>query len=118
MLLVDLRGAPIDALAGEDALDRAHIAVNYFSLPGEDSDLPAPGSGGLRLGTPAVTTRGLLEPEIRALSDWVADLLEDPSDARVMQVRRSVRDMCAAFPVYGEPSSSFSTRPATRGSER
>jgi glycine hydroxymethyltransferase len=118
MLLVDLRGSEVDALAGEDTLDRAHIAVNYFSLPGEDSDVPAPGSGGLRLGTPAVTTRGLLEPEIRALCDWVADLLDDPSDARVMQVRRSVRDMCAAFPVYGELGGSSSMRPATRVSER
>jgi glycine hydroxymethyltransferase len=102
MLLVDLRGAKIDALAAEDALDRAHIAVNRVSLPGEDSDEPTQGSGGLRLGTPAITTRGLREPEIRALSAWIADLLDNPSDERVANVRASVLEMCNRFPVYGE----------------
>ena len=59
MLLVDLRGARIDAAHAERALHAAHIAVNRASLPGETGSEPTQGDGGLRLGTPAVTTRGL-----------------------------------------------------------
>jgi glycine hydroxymethyltransferase len=58
MLLVDLRGTGIDAARAERALHAAHIAVNRASLPGNTSNEPTQGDGGLRLGTPAVTTRG------------------------------------------------------------
>jgi glycine hydroxymethyltransferase len=102
MLLVDLRGAAIGAAQAERALHAAHIAVNRASLPGETGSEPTQGDGGLRLGTPAVTTRGLAEPEIHALTGWIADIL----DARgaedvVARVRGELLKMCAAFPVYG-----------------
>ena len=67
MLLVDLRGTRIDAARAERALHAAHIAVNRASLPGDAGSEPTQGDGGLRLGTPAVTTRGLGEPEIRTV---------------------------------------------------
>jgi len=102
MLLVDLRGNGIDAAAAERALDEAHVAVNRVSLPGESGIEPTQGSGGLRIGTPAVTTRGLGETQIRALSGWVADVLDSGGDkATVARVRDAVLEMCAAFPVYG-----------------
>jgi glycine hydroxymethyltransferase len=63
------------------------------------------GDGGLRLGTPAVTTRGLAEPEIRALSAWLADLLDaGGADDAVARVRAHVLEMCASFPVYSAQS--------------
>jgi glycine hydroxymethyltransferase len=102
MLLVDLRDAPIDAAQAERALHAAHIAVNRASLPGDAGSEPTQGDGGLRLGTPAVTTRGLAEPEIRALTGWIADILDaGGADAVVARVRTEVLKMCAAFPVYG-----------------
>ena len=102
MLLVDLRGTPIDAALAERALHAAHIAVNRASLPGDAGSEPTQGDGGLRLGTPAVTTRGLAEPEIRALTGWIADILDAAgADAVVARVRTEVLEMCAAFPVYG-----------------
>jgi glycine hydroxymethyltransferase len=102
MLLVDLRGTRIDAARAERALHDAHIAVNRASLPGEDGSEPTQGDGGLRLGTPAVTTRGLNEPEIRRVGEWVADVLDSGGDpAVVARVRAHVREVCAAFPVYG-----------------
>ena len=102
MLLVDLRGAAFDAERAERALHAAHIAVNRASLPGETGQEPTQGSGGLRLGTPAVTTRGLAEPEIRALAGWIADIFDArASDAVVHRVRTSVLELCASFPVYG-----------------
>jgi glycine hydroxymethyltransferase len=102
MLLVDLRGAALDAARAERALHAAHIAVNRASLPGETGSEPTQGDSGLRLGTPAVTTRGLGEPEIRTLTGWVADILDSGgADAVVARVRTAVVKMCAAFPVYG-----------------
>ena len=102
MLLVDLRGARIDAARAERALHEAHIAVNRASLPGDTSSEPTQGEGGLRLGTPAVTTRGLAEPEIRRLSEWIADILDSTgAEPVVTRVRADVLKMCAQFPVYG-----------------
>jgi glycine hydroxymethyltransferase len=101
MLLVDLRGAAIDAVRAERALHAAHIAVNRASLPGETGSEPTQGSGGLRLGTPAVTTRGFGEPEMRALAGCIADLFDARgNDAAVAAVRGKVLALCAAFPVY------------------
>lgn len=102
MLLVDLRGAAIDALRAERALHAAHIAVNRASLPGETGQEPTQGDGGLRLGTPAVTTRGLAEPEIRGVAGWIADIFDANGRNDVVQrVRTRVLEMCASFPVYG-----------------
>jgi glycine hydroxymethyltransferase len=101
MLLVDLRNTRIDAARAEHALHDAHIAVNRASLPGETSSEPTQGDGGLRLGTPAVTTRGLAEPEIRRVSGWIADILDSAgAEPVVARVRAGVLEMCAAFPVY------------------
>jgi glycine hydroxymethyltransferase len=102
MLLVDLRGARLDAARAERALEAALIAVNRVSLPGESGSEPTQGSGGLRLGTPAVTTRGFGEAEIRALGGSIADVLDaGGSAAAVERVRRAALELCAAFPVYG-----------------
>ncbi len=103
MLLVDLRGTRIDAAQAERALHAAHIAVNRASLPGDAGSEPTQGDAGLRLGTPAVTTRGLGDPEIQALSGWIADILdaaEINAVAAAARVRPKVLEMCAAFPVY------------------
>jgi glycine hydroxymethyltransferase len=102
MLLVDLRASGIDAVTAERALHEAHIAVNRASLPGETGSEPTQGNGGLRIGTPAVTTRGLREPELRTLAGWIADLFDAGGSAEaVARVRPAVLKMCAAFPVYG-----------------
>jgi glycine hydroxymethyltransferase len=102
MLLVDLHGARIDAARAERALEAASIAVNRVSLPGESGSEPTQGNGGLRLGTPAVTTRGFGDAEICALGGWIADILDaDGGEAEVARVRRAALELCAAFPVYG-----------------
>ena len=102
MLLVDLRDTPIGAERAERALEAAHIAVNWVSLPGDAGPEPANAPSGVRLGTPAVTTRGLGEPEIRSLGGWIADLLDAGGrESETSRVRRAVLELCAAFPVYG-----------------
>ncbi len=99
MLLVDLRAAPLDAVGAERALHAAHIAVNRASLPGETGDDPTQGTAGLRLGTPAITTRGFREPETRALAGWIADLLDAAGrDTAVAAVRTKVLDLLRQIP--------------------
>jgi glycine hydroxymethyltransferase len=101
MVLVDLRDAAIDAAHAERALNEAHIAVNRASLPGETGQEPTQGSGGLRLGTPAVTTRGLGASEIRALATVIADVFDaGGASSAVTTARSAALEMCAAFPVY------------------
>ena len=102
MVLVDLRGAEIDAARAERALHAAHIAVNRVSLPGDTGSEPTQGDGGLRLGTPAVTTRGLREDSMQRVAGWIADILDTGgAEPGIARVRAEVVKMCASFPVYG-----------------
>jgi glycine hydroxymethyltransferase len=83
----------------EKALDRAGITVNKNSIPFDP--LPPMKGGGIRLGSPSVTTRGLREPEMQEVGDWVADVLEHMGDATVEQdVRKQVAELAGRFPIY------------------
>jgi glycine hydroxymethyltransferase len=100
LFLVDLIGKPITGKDAEAALGRAHITVNKNAVP-NDPQKPFVTSG-LRIGTPAVTTRGYKEADCIELAGWVADVLDAPNDDRVIEnVRALVNAQCAKFPVYG-----------------
>ena len=100
LFLVDLIGKPITGKDAEAALGKAHITVNKNAVP-NDPQKPFVTSG-LRIGTPAVTTRGYKEPECVALANWICDVLDAPKDERVIEgVRGNVTKQCKAFPVYG-----------------
>ena len=91
----DITGKDADA-----ALGRAHITVNKNSVP-NDPRSPFVTSG-LRIGTPAVTTRGFGEAECRELAGWICDILDNMGDESVIDaVRGKVEAVCAKFPVYG-----------------
>jgi glycine hydroxymethyltransferase len=99
MFLVDLRGKRITGRDAEDALGRAHITVNKNAIP-NDPEKPAVTSG-VRIGSPAMTTRGLRKPEAEKLAHLVADVLEHPADeATLARVAEQVKALCARFPVY------------------
>ena len=99
MFLVDLIRHEITGKDADAALDAAHITVNKNAVP-NDPRSPFVTSG-VRMGTPAVTTRGFGESEIRSIGGWIADVLDDIEDpGRVEQVRDQVMELCAAFPVY------------------
>jgi glycine hydroxymethyltransferase len=99
MLLVDLSAKPIDAAQAEHALERAHIAVNRIAVP---ADARCDGAtSGLRLGTPAVTTRGFVGAQMEDVSRWIAAVLDEPSAAVIERIRGEVLDTCRRFPVYG-----------------
>ena len=100
LLLVDLIGKPLTGKDAEAALGKAHITVNKNAVP-NDPQKPFVTSG-LRIGTPAVTTRGYKESDCIELAGWVADVLDAPNDDKVIEnVRALVNAQCAKFPVYG-----------------
>lgn len=100
LMLIDLIGRDVSGKDAEAALGAAHITVNKNAVP-NDPRSPFVTSG-LRIGTPAVTTRGYTEKECIALAGWIADVLDAPKDATVLaRVRDAVTAQCRAFPVYG-----------------
>ncbi len=99
LFLVDLIDKGITGKDSEAALGRANITLNKNSVP-NDPRSPFVTSG-LRIGTPAVTTRGFKEDEIKILSEWTCDILENLEDeAQVKGVQSKVLELCKRFPVY------------------
>ncbi len=103
LMLVDLRPSHPE-LSGKDAeaaLEAAGITVNKNTVPGETRSPFV--TSGLRIGTPALTTRGMREPEMERIAAWIAQVLAAPADqAGIARVRAQVQDLCAAFPLYRE----------------
>ena len=101
LMLVSLIKQGITGKDADAALGRAYITVNKNSVP-NDPESPFVTSG-LRLGTPAITTRGFKEDETRQLTGWIADILDDlENEETIERVRGQVLELCARFPVYGE----------------
>jgi len=99
LFLLSLIRQGITGKDADAALGRAHITVNKNAVP-NDPQSPFVTSG-LRIGTPAVTTRGFQEPQCRALATWICDILEHLGDADVeAHVARHVAELCKQFPVY------------------
>ena len=100
LMLIDMIGKPVSGKDAEEALGKAHITVNKNSVP-NDPRKPFVTSG-LRIGTPAVTTRGYKEADCVALAEWICDVLDNPTDDNVIAgVRGNVELQCRQFPVYG-----------------
>ena len=100
VMLVDLRAKGITGKAAEAALGKAHITCNKNGIP-NDPEKPMITSG-IRLGSPAMTTRGFGEAEARATAHLIADVLDAPNDeVRIAEVRAKVEALVAPFPVYG-----------------
>jgi glycine hydroxymethyltransferase len=98
LMLLDL-GERCSGREGEEALGRAGITVNKNTVPGEKRSPFV--TSGVRIGTPAMTTRGLTVPDAVQVADWIADVLEHRTDeARIAAIRAEVHAMCARFPVY------------------
>ncbi|MBZ0106210.1 MAG: serine hydroxymethyltransferase [Sulfuricella denitrificans] len=100
VFLVDLRAMKLTGKEAEAALGKAHITVNKNAIP-NDPEKPFVTSG-IRLGTPAMTTRGFKEIEAEHLANMIADVLAAPNDEAVLsRVASEAKAMCAKFPVYG-----------------
>ncbi len=99
LFLVDLIDKDITGKDAEAALGRAHITVNKNTVPNEPRSPFV--TSGLRMGTPAITTRGFKEDEAIMLAGWICDILDDiNNDAVIDQVKAKVAELTARFPVY------------------
>ena len=99
LFLVEVHSRGITGNDAEKALDRAGITVNKNSIPFDP--LPPMKGGGVRLGTPSITTRGMRESEMAQIGGWIADVLGNIGNAEVEQrVRKQVAGLAARFPIY------------------
>jgi len=99
LFLIEVHPRGITGSDAEKALDRAGITVNKNSIPFDP--LPPMKAGGIRLGSPSITTRGMKEAEMELIGGWVAEVLSHIGDAAVEQkVRKQVAELAARFPIY------------------
>ena len=102
LLLCDLTPKGVPGKVAAQALDRAGIVCNYNSIP-FDPRKPFDPSG-IRLGTPAITSRGMGAPEMKRIADWIADVVENVGDeAKLTSIAGAVQEMCDHFPAPGLP---------------
>jgi len=99
LLLVDVFSKGINGKQAEEALGKAGITVNKNTIPFDQNPPLTP--SGIRIGTPALTTRGMKEPEMEAIGDWIAAVLNAVNDDGVQKrVRHEVEALCDKFPLY------------------
>jgi glycine hydroxymethyltransferase len=99
LFLLDLIDKNITGKDADIALGSAHMTVNKNAVPNDPR--PPAVTSGLRIGTPAATTRGFKEPEVQQLSNWIADILDHMGDASTIdRVRTEVEALCQKYPVY------------------
>jgi glycine hydroxymethyltransferase len=98
-MLVDVFSKGTNGKQAEQALDKSGITVNKNTIPFDQNPPLTP--SGIRIGTPALTTRGMKEPEMETIGDWIADVLDAVNDETVQKrVRREVESLCSKFPLY------------------
>ncbi len=98
-MLLDLTAQGITGLEAEEALGRAGITVNKNTIPNENRSPFV--TSGLRIGTPAVTTRGMKEEEMRMIGDWIAGILKDIHNEPLNRsTKQEVQALAGKFPLY------------------
>lgn len=106
LILVDLSDKGLTGAKAEDVLERAGITVNKNTIP-FDTRSPSVTSG-IRIGTPAVTTRGLKEQEMEEVGNYISELLNQPEDDKLIgDIKMKIRSQCERFPLYSERLARF-----------
>ena len=96
--MIDFSDRELSGLKAQRRLDRAGITTSKSTVPGETRSPWV--TSGLRVGTPAVTTRGMREGEMRQVGDWIADVLEAPEDEALQgRIRAEVAELCGRYPL-------------------
>ena len=102
---MDLRDKELTGKEAEEALEKAGMTVNKNTVPGETRSPFV--TSGLRIGTPALTTRGMKEDEMRQIGDWIAAVLVEPGKEDLLSgIRSEIGELCEAFPLYAELTTS------------
>jgi len=98
LFVIDFSAGKVSGLKAQRRLDLAGITTSKSTVPGEKRSPWV--TSGLRVGTPAVTTRGMKEDEMRRIGDWIADVLDSPDDADLQTtIRSQVEELCRGFPL-------------------
>jgi glycine hydroxymethyltransferase len=101
LMLVDLRNKNLSGKRAENLLDEIGITVNKNTIPFETA--VASVASGIRIGTPALTTRGMKEPEMKAIGGFINMILSNPEDAKIKgEVASAIKDLCKRFPLYNK----------------
>lgn len=101
LVLVSLLNSETTGKEAEEALGRAHITVNKNTVPGERRSPFV--TSGLRIGTPALTSRGMTADDMRTVGAWIVEILQDPTDtARQARIAEGVVELCSQYPIYPE----------------
>jgi glycine hydroxymethyltransferase len=109
LMLVDVFAKGMLGSEAEKALGEAGITVNKNAIP-FDVNPPLKPSG-IRIGSPALTTRGMREPQMKQIAQWIAEALNNRQDAaRLASVRKRVIELCEAFPLYAERRAKLAAR--------
>lgn len=108
LLLIDLRDQSYTGKEAEEALGRAEIHINKNTIPGETRSPFI--TSGIRIGTSALTTRGMGEAEMRTIGEMISDVLSDMSDAVVTRVTQRVQELTEAFPLYRDSAAPISSQ--------
>jgi glycine hydroxymethyltransferase len=117
LFLIDLYSREITGKDAQPALDRAGITTNKNSIPFDPT--PPMTGGGIRMGTPAVTTRGMLEPDMARIAAWIAEVLTNLGDAeREHRIRAEVAEFAVQFPLYTRRWDIAPSLAGSRGSAR
>jgi glycine hydroxymethyltransferase len=99
LFLVDLTEKDITGKEAENALENAGITVNKNTIPRETRSPFI--TSGIRIGTPALTTRGMKEAEMSTIANWIADVLADiTNESRQQEIKNEIRTLCEGFPIY------------------
>lgn len=101
LVLVDLRNKNVTGKDAEAALEKAGITVNKNMVPFDDKSPFV--TSGIRIGTPAITTRGMKEKEMALIADWIDRVISKPIDeAAIQKTRKEIEELCKKFPLYSE----------------
>jgi glycine hydroxymethyltransferase len=101
LVLVDLSESEVTGKQAEIALDEAHITVNKNTVPNEKRSPFV--TSGIRIGTPALTTRGMGTTEMKQIGDWISAIIKNPEDAQLKsKIKSDVRSLCTKFPLYNK----------------
>jgi len=99
LMLIDLRNKKITGKDAQHVLEEAGITVNKNAVPFDDQSPLI--TSGIRIGTPALTTRGMKEPEMETIAGWIDRVLKNPSDAALhKKVQGEIKELCDKFPLY------------------
>ena len=99
LLLLDLSDREVTGKEAEDALGKAGITVNKNTVPNEKRSPFV--TSGVRIGTPALSTRGMKEAEMKQIALWISQVIDRPTDENMLkEIKSSIHEMCTKFPLY------------------